>query len=132
MQQAPVYDDVVEEITAFLRGRIAAAAGAGIPRVRMIVDPGLGFGKTTAHNLEILRRVDAFRELGVPVLVGPSRKRFIGDILGIDRPANRLMGTAAAAAACVLAGVECVRVHDVAAGRQVCDLAAAIRRGRGG
>jgi len=132
MQAEPVYDDAVAQIRAFLAGRIEAAMRAGIPRERIIVDPGIGFGKTTAHNLEILGRVGAFRELGVPVLVGPSRKRFIGDVLGIDSPRDRLMGTLAAVSACVLAGVECVRVHDVAACRQVADLCAAIRRGAGG
>jgi len=129
MQAEPVYDDVVAEIRAFLAGRVEVAIRAGIPRERIIVDPGIGFGKTTEHNLEILGRVGAFRELGVPVLVGPSRKRFIGDVLGIGSPRDRLMGTLAAVSACVLAGVECVRVHDVAACRQVVDLCAAIRRG---
>lgn len=129
MQAAPVYDDVVAEVCEFLAGRIETALQAGIPRERIIVDPGIGFGKTTEHNLEILRRVGSFRELGVPVLVGPSRKRFIGDVLGIASPRDRMMGTLAAVSACVLAGVECVRVHDVAACRQVVDLCAAIRRG---
>jgi len=129
MQQNPLYDDVVAEIKAFLAERVEHAVRAGVPGSRIIVDPGLGFGKTTDHNLEILRRLDEFGQLGVPVMVGPSRKRFIGQVLGIEHPAERLMGTVAAVAACVLAGVECVRVHDVAACRQVADLCAAIRRG---
>ncbi|HSW45812.1 MAG TPA: dihydropteroate synthase [Phycisphaerae bacterium] len=127
MQDNPVYRDVVAEVRSFLAERIEAAVGAGIARERIIVDPGIGFGKTTEHNLEILRRIGKFRSLGVPVMVGPSRKRFIGQVLGIENPADRLMGTMAAAAACVLSGVELVRVHDVAAARQVVDLCAAIR-----
>ena len=129
MQQDPTYDDVVAEIKAFLADRIDAAVRAGIRRERILVDPGIGFGKTTGHNLQILQRVGEFRELGCPVMVGPSRKRFIGDVLGITDPQERGMGTAAAVAGCVLAGVECLRVHDVAACRQVADMGAAIRRG---
>jgi len=127
MQQNPVYENVVEEVRLFLAHRIEHVVDAGIARERIMVDPGIGFGKTTEHNLAILRHVEAFRTLGVPVLVGPSRKKFIGETLGAERPADRLMGTAAAVAACVLAGIECVRVHDVAECRQVADLCAAIR-----
>ncbi|MHA1599524.1 MAG: dihydropteroate synthase, partial [Alphaproteobacteria bacterium] len=130
MQKSPVYDDVVSEIRDFLAERIAFAVHAGIARERIVADPGVGFGKTTDHNLEILRHIDAFAELDVPILVGPSRKRFIGEILGIEKPANRVFGTLAAVAACVLGGAECVRIHDVAAARQVVDMCAAIRRGR--
>lgn len=130
MQQNPTYGDVVGEIREFLAERIAAAVAAGIGRQRIVVDPGIGFGKTMAHNLEILRRVGEFRTLGVPVLVGPSRKRFIGEVLSIPDAYKRLNGTLAAVAACVLAGVECVRVHDVAECRQVADLCAAIRNAR--
>lgn len=129
MQRDPTYDDVIAEVADFLGERIEVAARAGIARERIIVDPGIGFGKTTAHNLQILRRIEVFRELGVPVLAGPSRKRFIGEVLSIADPRDRLTGTMAAVAACVLAGVECVRVHDVAACREVVDLCAAIRRG---
>lgn len=129
MQAKPTYTDVVAEVRAFLAERIEIACLAGIPHEWIIIDPGIGFGKTTAHNLEILRQVGSFRELGVPVLVGPSRKRFIGEVLGIDSPADRLMGTLAVVSACMLAGVECVRVHDVAECRQVVDMCKAIRRG---
>jgi dihydropteroate synthase len=127
MQKAPTYTDVVAEVRQFLAERIAAATTAGIARERIIADPGIGFGKTTAHNLDILRRAREFRSLGVPLLIGPSRKRFIGEVLRIPEPINRLNGTLAAVAACVLAGVECVRVHDVAAARQTADFCAAIR-----
>jgi dihydropteroate synthase len=127
MQENPSYDDVIHEIKTFLAERVSCAERAGIARDRIIVDPGMGFGKTGGHNLEILRRAEEFRGLGVPVMVGPSRKRFIGQILGIDDPKARDTGTLAAVAACVLAGVELIRVHDVAACRQVADLSQAIR-----
>lgn len=129
MQAKPVYEDVVAEVRAFLRERVEYATRAGVARDRVIVDPGIGFGKTGLHNLEILRRLDELRGLRVPVMIGPSRKRFIGDVLGGRPPHGRLFGTAGAVAACVLAGVECVRVHDVAACRDVAEVCAAIRRG---
>lgn len=128
MQINPTYTDLLGEIKAFLDERLSAATTAGIPRERLIIDPGIGFGKTSEHNLTLLRRAGEFRELGVPVLVGPSRKRFIAQITGAVEIDERLPGTIAAVAACVLAGVECVRVHDVAACRRAADLAAAIRR----
>ncbi|MEP0844982.1 MAG: dihydropteroate synthase [Phycisphaerae bacterium] len=127
MQRDPVYDDVVAEVRAFLAGRIAAAVAAGVDRARIVVDPGIGFGKTTRHNLALLARVGALRELGVPVMIGASRKRFIGELLGLDDPADRLMGTAAAAAICARAGVECLRVHDVAECRQAAIIGRAVR-----
>ncbi len=126
MQVSPVYADVVGEIRGFLAERVETAVRAGIPRERIIADPGIGFGKTTEHNLEIIRRVREFRSLGVPIMIGPSRKRFIGQILGIEKPADRLMGTIAVVAAVALAGVEMVRVHDVREARQVVDLCSAI------
>lgn len=129
MQANPTYTDVVSEVADFLQERMNYALRSGIARERILFDPGLGFGKTTAHNLEILRRLGELRSLGVPLMVGPSRKRFIGEILHIDSPADRVTGTAAAVAACVLAGAECIRVHDVAACRQSADLCAAIRGG---
>lgn len=129
MQLNPVYADVVAEVRAFLEERIVHATSAGIPRERIVADPGIGFGKTGRHNLEILRNLDALRALGVPLMVGTSRKRFIGDILSGRPPGERLYGTLATVAACVLAGVECVRVHDVEACRQAADVCAAIRTG---
>lgn len=130
MQINPTYTDLMGEIRAFLDERLSAATRAGIPRQRLMIDPGMGigFGKTSEHNLTLLRRAGEFRQLGVPVLVGPSRKRFIAEITGAVEIADRLPGTVAAVTACVLAGVECVRVHDVAACRRAADLAAAIRR----
>jgi dihydropteroate synthase len=127
MQKDPRYDDVVREIILFFEERIAAATAAGISTERIILDPGLGFGKRAAHNWEILRRMREFHALGRPLLVGPSRKRFLGELLSIDDPGGRRMGTAAVVAACCLAGVQMVRVHDVAEAAQVARVCAAVR-----
>ena len=112
MQADPRYDDVVAEVREFLAERVRAAEEAGIERDRLCVDPGIGFGKTLRHNLLLLRHVDAFREIGVPVLVGPSRKSFIGALTGAEA-GDRLEGTAGAVAWLAAKGVEMVRVHDV-------------------
>ena len=128
MQRAPRYRSVMGELLRFFRERITAAEAAGIDRRRIILDPGIGFGKTLRHNLEILQRLDALAELGQPILVGPSRKAFIGRLL--DLPVGeRFEGTAAAVAAAVLHGARLVRVHDVAAMARVVRVADAIRRG---
>jgi dihydropteroate synthase len=127
MQINPTYEDLIGEIDAFLRERVDCALAAGIPRERIIIDPGIGFGKTTAHNLQILGRLDAFRGMHLPILIGPSRKRFIREALNLKDDESRLMGTAAVAAVCALAGVECLRVHDVAPCRQAALMAQAIR-----
>jgi dihydropteroate synthase len=113
MQANPQYDDVIDDISTFLAERIDAAVAAGIDRGRIIADPGIGFGKTTQHNLQIVQRWDKLSVLGVPLLIGPSRKRFIGAVLGIDNPHDRVLGTAAVVAAATLAGAHVVRVHDV-------------------
>jgi len=126
MQLHPHYDDVVAEIAVFLAARLDAAVAAGVPRDHVILDPGIGFGKTVAHNLEIIERLPELNALGRPLLLGPSRKSFIGKTLGVEA-GRRLMGTAAAVAACVLGGAHIVRVHDVAEMRQVCDLLDALR-----
>jgi dihydropteroate synthase len=112
MQQSPEYDDVVGEVHEFLRERIEAAEFAGIDPERIAIDPGIGFGKSLEHNLELMQRIDAFLDLGRPVLVGPSRKRFIGAIL--DAPEDeRVEGTIGAVAWLVSRGAHVVRVHDV-------------------
>lgn len=112
MQDAPRYDDVIGEIGAFLDERIRVAEASGIPRDRVIVDPGVGFGKTFEHNLEIVRRQGAFAGLRRPLLVGVSRKAFLGQLL--DRPAGeRLEGTIAAAVLSFERGAHILRVHDV-------------------
>jgi dihydropteroate synthase len=127
MQRAPYYEDVVREVARDLREEAAAAEGAGVARERIWLDPGIGFGKDPLrHNLPLLARLGELVELGYPVLVGPSRKAFIGRITGAGAEA-RLPGTLAAVAACVLAGARAVRVHDVAEARQAVDVAAAIR-----
>ncbi|MCU0605304.1 MAG: dihydropteroate synthase [Desulfobacterales bacterium] len=121
MQVAPRYDDLVAEIRLFLQQAADAAEERGVPRARLIVDPGIGFGKTAEHNLELIRRLPEFAGLGLPLLVGPSRKAFIrrlvkpeGDQdISPDHPAVET-GTQAAVAAAILKGAHIVRVHDVA------------------
>lgn len=112
MQQKPEYDDVVGEVSAFLGGRAAALERDGIARERIVVDPGIGFGKRFRDNLDILNRIDAFHSLGYPLLVGASRKTFLGELLDAP-PQQRLFGSLAVAARCYAAGVEMIRVHDV-------------------
>lgn len=113
MQAAPTYTDVVAEVRGFLADRIGAAVGAGVPRGRICVDPGIGFGKSMEHNLALLRGISRLQELRVPVMVGVSRKRFIGVLSGAEEPADRVEGTAGAVAWCATQGVDLVRVHDV-------------------
>jgi dihydropteroate synthase len=120
------YADLLSEVAEELRQGLARAAAAGIPEDRVILDPGLGFAKTPAQTVALLARVGELRALGRPLLVGPSRKRFIGEVTGAPVEA-RLPGTLAAVTACVLAGVELIRVHDVAEARQACQVAAALR-----
>ena len=115
MQDAPDYDDVVGEVHRFLTERIFAAEMAGIARRNLVVDPGFGFGKTTAHNLALLAQLPRFVELGVPVLAGLSRKRSIGELTGRDAPAARLHGSVAAHLIAAQRGAKLLRVHDVAA-----------------
>jgi dihydropteroate synthase len=129
MQVDPTYEDVVDEVTAYLRARLEAAAAAGLERDRLCVDPGIGFGKNLQHNLELLRAVGRMREdLGVPFLVGPSRKRFIGTLTGTEDPADRVEGTAGAVGWCAAQGADLVRVHDVRAMRRVVQVVDAIAR----
>jgi dihydropteroate synthase len=114
MQVEPKYNDVVAEVLQFLLERAKKAQDFGIPKERIFIDPGIGFGKTVEHNLLLLKNIDKFVETGYRVLVGPSRKAFIGKITGKENPADRIFGTAAAVALCASAGVSIVRVHDVA------------------
>lgn len=113
MQAAPHYDDVVAEVLDFLRRRRDALVAAGVRPEAITLDPGIGFGKTTAHNLALLRAAANFTALGCPILVGPSRKRFIGEVL-CDPHAERLSGTIGAALAVARGGAQILRVHDVA------------------
>ena len=113
MQRDPRYDNVALDIFDWLDGRIAALGDMGIPRDRIIVDPGIGFGKTRAHNLTLLQNLSLFQGLGCPILLGASRKRFIGDISGVDVAGDRVHGSIAVALAGVAQGVQMLRVHDV-------------------
>jgi len=115
MQDAPVYDDVVGEVHRFLAERIFAAEMAGVDKRRLLVDPGFGFGKTTAHNLALLAALERFKEFGLPVLAGLSRKRTIGELTGRQEPAARLAGSVAAHLIAAQRGAMLLRVHDVAA-----------------
>jgi dihydropteroate synthase len=121
MQENPVYEDVLLEVYDFLDARIAAAEAAGIPRDRLIADPGLGFGKTLDHNLALLAGMALFHGLGVPLLVGASRKGMIGRITGESDARRRMPGSIGAALAAAGQGVQILRVHDVAATRQARD-----------
>jgi dihydropteroate synthase len=132
MQQDPRYDDVVGEVTAFLRARVAACTAAGMPRERLLVDPGFGFGKTLAHNLALLRGLPVVAGLGVPVLVGLSRKTMIGALLGDLPVGERLYGSVAAALVAVERGAAIVRVHDVAPTVQALRVLAGVRGAVGG
>ncbi len=114
MQIQPKYDDVVGEVLDFLLVRAERAQDFGIEKNKIFIDPGIGFGKTTEHNLLLLKNIDRFVNTGYRVLVGTSRKAFIGKVTGKENPAERIFGTAATVALCAAAGVSIVRVHDVA------------------
>jgi dihydropteroate synthase len=114
MQTEPKYEDVAGEVLEFLLGRAKRAEKFGIAKERIFIDPGFGFGKTLGHNLLLLKNLDKFVNTGYRVLVGTSRKSFIGKLTGREGPSERIFGTAATVALCVAAGVCVVRVHDVA------------------
>ena len=128
MQQGPRYDDLLGEVRAELAAALARAAAAGVDPARTIVDPGIGFGKSLEHNLELLERLGELEALGRPVLVGPSRKSFIGRITGAP-PGERVEGTIAACCLAAARGAHVVRVHDVAAVRRGLAVADAILAG---
>lgn len=130
MQDNPVYTDVVLEVYDYLEARIDAAVAAGIPRERLAADPGIGFGKTLDHNLALLGSLSMFHGLGVPVLLGASRKRIIGSITGKLDPKERLAGSLAVAIAGASQGVQIVRVHDVDETAQALDVWRASMAGR--
>jgi dihydropteroate synthase len=129
MQENPRYDDVVDDVKAFLGERIEFARGEGVPEERIWIDPGIGFGKTPEHNVELLRRLGELTELGRPVLVGPSRKSFIGKISGAPVD-DRIGGTIASCALAFANGAAMVRVHDVREVREGMRVAAAILAAR--
>lgn len=131
MQKDPHYADVVGEVKECLAARLAVAQAAGIDRTRCIVDPGIGFGKKLPHNLALLAGVDTLAKLGCPVMVGPSRKRFIGELTGQSDPAKRVWGTVGACLAAWHRGATIFRVHDVGELVQALKVAAAVERGGG-
>ncbi len=129
MQQLTNYQDLITEIYQFLADRINAAKLAGIDASKIIVDPGIGFAKTYEQNITILQKLSIFRSLGCPLLVGPSRKSFIGKILDQPDAKQRIWGTAAACSAAIAHGADILRIHDVSEMYDVCRVADAIFRG---
>ena len=130
MQDDPRYDNVLLDVFDALRARAAAAEAAGIARDRIAVDPGIGFGKTLVHNLTLLARLSLFHDLGLPVLLGASRKRFIGTLADETDAARRMPGSLAVALGGVGQGVQMIRVHDVAETRQALSLWQAVTKGQ--
>ena len=128
MQKEPRYDDVTEEVKEFLQDRAQAALAAGVPRDRIVLDPGFGFGKNLEHNLTLLRRLPELAALGYPLLVGLSRKSMIGTLLGGKPAEERVQGSVAAAVIAVQNGASIVRVHDVASTAEALKIAVAARR----
>jgi dihydropteroate synthase len=128
MQADPRYEDVVSEVKAFLEERLAFAVAEGIPEERIHLDPGIGFGKTVEHNLELLRRLGELVALGRPVVVGTSRKTFLGRLTGREDPRERLPGTIATSVLALAQGASIFRVHDVAPVRDALLVAAATLR----
>ncbi len=126
MQKDPVYSDLIAEIAGFLDERIRFATRHGVERNQIVIDPGIGFGKTVEHNLAIIAQLEAFSSLDRPVLLGASRKRFIGSVLGCTET-DRELGTAVADAFAIAAGAHIIRVHDVAFHRDAVKMADAIR-----
>lgn len=122
MQDDPRYGDVLLDVYDFLEMRLAAAEAAGIPRARLAVDPGIGFGKKLGHNLALLRRLSLFHGLGCALVLGVSRKRFIGALAGVGEPRQRVPGSIAAGLSGLAHGVQVLRVHDVAETRQALDV----------
>lgn len=132
MQRDPRYDDVVAEVFDFLAEAVERLEAAGVPRSRVAVDPGIGFGKTVEHNLALLRRLREFTSLGRPVLIGASRKSFIGAVCGVEDPDQRLVGSLVAAAHAVACRAAVLRVHDVAETVQAARMAHALATGEWG
>ena len=131
MQDNPTYDDVIADIRSFLDTRTRALLESGSDPAAIVIDPGIGFGKTIAHNLTLLNRLDAFEALGFPVMVGASRKRFLGTLTDRPEPADRDLGSAVAAAVAVLRGARILRVHNVAVTLEAVKVAWAIVREEG-
>ena len=130
MQDNPHYENILQEICDFFQERIEFASECGLSKDRIILDPGIGFGKNTSHNIAILRDLTFFRSLGCPLLIGASRKSMIGEILQLPDPKDRLDGTLAITSICSWQGVEIVRVHDVAANVHAARVCEAIKWGK--
>jgi len=126
MQDHPVYGDVVEEVFAYLAARVEACCAAGISKSQLALDPGIGFGKTVAHNVSILKHLERYNHQGLPIVLGVSRKSFIGTLAAQPDAQKRVPGSLAAALFAIALGANIVRVHDVAATRQALDVWAAI------
>jgi dihydropteroate synthase len=131
MQENPVYDDVVDDVRAFLEERARFAVSAGVREERIMVDPGIGFGKTLEHNLELLRRLDEIVAIGFPVVVGTSRKSFLGHLTGREDPHDRVAATLATSVLALERGARVFRVHDVAPTRDALAVATATLRADG-
>jgi dihydropteroate synthase len=127
MQEDPRYKDVVSEAYAFFLERLNWAVDMGLKEENLLIDPGIGFGKTTAHNLQLLHNLEALRSLGRPIVVGASRKRFLGELLGLSEPRQRDVATAATTTMAVMAGAHVVRVHEIAGNREAALVARAVR-----
>ena len=130
MQKAPYYENLLQEIKLFLQEAVERSVSAGISEDLLILDPGIGFGKTFEHNLGIINRFNELGGLGKPLLVGPSRKSFVGRILDVE-PSGRVIGSIAAAVACILKGARIVRMHDVAATVEAVRVIDAVMREKG-
>jgi dihydropteroate synthase len=130
MQDNPYYDDVIREVIDALKKRIDAALKAGIKKENIAIDPGIGFGKRKQDNLDLLAHLDALVSLGFPVLLGTSRKRFMGTLCDVTVPSELVTATAVTTALGVMAGVRIFRVHDVKENRQAADVAWAIKQSR--
>lgn len=128
MQDNPYYDDAVSEIMDILYQRINTALHAGIEKHNIIIDPGIGFGKRKQDNLDILAHLQKFVDMGYPVLLGTSRKRFMGSICNVSSPAELVTATAVTTALGVMAGIQCFRVHDIKENKQAVDVAWAIKQ----
>ncbi|MHC4123040.1 MAG: dihydropteroate synthase, partial [Planctomycetota bacterium] len=128
MQIKPTYKNVIKEVLEFLIERAKRAEGFGIPGERIFIDPGIGFGKSLEHNILLLKNIKKFVDTGYRVLIGTSRKRFIGELTNKKEPSGRIFGTAATIAHCVMAGVSIVRVHDVAQMADVVKVTDTLRR----
>ena len=126
MQDAPTYKDVVTEVYAFLAERLQWAVDNGLREENLLVDPGIGFGKTTAHNLALLHDLEAFRCLGRPIVIGASRKRFLGEVVSVGEPGMRDQATAATTTMAVMGGAHIIRVHEIEGNRQAAQMARAV------